>query len=390
MHMDVAIAAYLEISPGHYPEFDSLGMYRHVLACALSEWDIKPNKVDGILAPPAGIAVGSSPEFFTHGKLAEDLGIEPVVAETINAGGATYSIMVQRAAALIAAGFAEAVLCVGAGKFPDVGLGAGESMARIVTDPDFEFIYGPYIPAIYALAASQYLAEYGATHEDLAGVAVSARRWALRTRDAVMQSRGELTVSDVLESRPVAEPFHLLDCSYPCEGGGAVLVTSGSRARELTPQPAYVLGMGEVHTHSSISQAKSLVRTGAAQSGAAAFKRSRLGPSDIDVVELYDAFTINPLILLEDLGFCERGEAGEFVRSGATDPGGQLPMNTNGGLLSFGHTGDASGLSVLVEGTRQIMGTAGEAQVESAEAVLVHTYGGMMGEHATLILGRTR
>jgi acetyl-CoA acetyltransferase len=364
-------------------------MYRHVLACALSEWDVKPTEIDGLFAMPAGIAVGSTPEFFTHQKLAEDLGIEPVVAETINAGGATYSIMVQRAAAIISAGLAEAVLCVGAGKFPDVGSGAGASMARIVTDPDFEFIYGPFIPAIYALAASQYLTEYGRTHEDLASVAVSARRWALRSKDAVMKSRGELTVTDVLESRPIAAPFHLLDCSFPCEGGGAVLVTSGARARELTSQPAYVLGMGEVHTHSSISQARSLVHSGAAQSGAAAFKRSGLGPDDIDVAELYDAFTINPLILLEDLGFCDRGGAGEFVRSGATDPGGRLPMNTNGGLLSFGHTGDASGLSVLVEGTRQIMGTAGDAQVEGAETALVHTYGGMMGEHATLILGRT-
>jgi acetyl-CoA acetyltransferase len=145
--------------------------------------------------------------------------------------------------------------------------------------------------------------------------------------------------------------------------------------------------MGEVHCHSSISQAKSLLDTGGRRSGQDAFTQAGLTPGEVDVVELYDAFTINPLLLLEDLGFCEPGTAGKFVRSGATDPGGDLPMNTNGGLLSFGHTGDASGISVLIEGVRQVMGTAGDAQVPGVETALVHTYGGMMGEHATVVLG---
>lgn len=382
-----AVVATYEMPPGRYPELDSMSMYRHVLAGALADWSIRPADIDGIFAPPAGMAIGGPAEVFTHAKLAEDLGIEPLVADTVNAGGATYSVMLQRAAACIAAGLADVILCIGAGKFPKVGAGGSEGMARIVSEPDFEFIYGAFIPAIYALAASQYFAERGGTRDDLNAVAMSARRWALRTPMAVMHDRGELTADDIAASRLIAEPFRMLDCSYPCEGGGAFLVASAERARQLASRPAFVLGMGEIHCHSSISQARNLLDSGARRSGRDAFSQAGLTPADVDVVELYDAFTINPLLLLEAIGFSEPGTAGKFVRSGATDPGGDLPMNTNGGLLSFGHTGDASGISVLLEGVRQVMGTAGDAQVPGAQTALVHTYGGMMGEHATLLLG---
>jgi acetyl-CoA acetyltransferase len=207
--------------------------------------------------------------------------------------------------------------------------------------------------------------------------------------NAIMRRHGQLTVADVLASRPVVDPFHLLDCSYPCEGGGAVLVTTANRARRIARQPAWLLGFGERHTHCNISQAPELLHSGAQESGADAFQMAGLAPSEVDVVELYDAFTINPLVLLEDLGFSPRGKAAELVNSGAVDPGGSLPMNTYGGLLSYGHVGDASGMSVLVEGVRQVMGDAGDRQVPDVETAAVHTYGGMMASHATLLLGRT-
>ncbi|MCX2934253.1 thiolase family protein [Mycobacterium sp. CVI_P3] len=384
-----AIAKAYEIPPGRFPADDSLGMYRRILHGALEEWGLRPSDVDGVFAPPAGIALGGPSELFTHEKLCEELGINVRVGETISAGGATFSLMVQRAALLITDGYADAILCVGAGKFPDVGAGAAESMARIVSHPDFEFIYGAFIPAIYALAASQYMAETGASEYDLARVAVSARRWALRNPDAVMHCKGEISVDDVISSRPIASPFHLLDCSVPCEGGGAVLVTGVERARQLARQPAYILGFGEYHTHNCISQCRDLVRTGAGPASRQAFERAGITPAEIDMVQLYDAFSVNPLILLDDLGFTRRGQAAALVNSGATDPGGALPMNTNGGLLSFGHTGDASGMSVLVEGVRQVMGSAGAHQVDGIETTFVHTYGGMMAEHASLVLGRT-
>lgn len=385
----VAVALAHEVRPGRFPAEDGLGMYRRVLHEALRTWDIGPGDVDGLFTPPAGIAVSGPPELFTHESLGEELGLRPRVGETISAGGATFTMMLQRAALLIDAGHAESILCLGAGKFPDVGAGAAESMAKIVSHPDFEFIYGAYIPAIYALAASQYQAEYGVGGDAFARVAVSARRWALRNPDAMMHRRGEITVEDVLASRLIATPFHLLDCSFPCEGGAAFIVTTHERARALTGQPAYLLGMGEQHMHCHISQAESLIHSGARRSGARAYEQAGIAPSEIDTVQLYDAFSANPLMLLEDLAFCGRGTAPALVHSGATDPGGTLPLNTNGGLLSFGHTGDASGMSGLVEGVRQVMGAAGDRQVEPLETALVHSYGGMLAEHCTVILGRT-
>lgn len=383
----VAIAAVTELPPGRYPEQDSLGMYRLAVRAFLDEWKPSPDDIGGLMAPPAGITLGNA-ETLTHEKLHDELGLRPHYAETINTGGSTYSVMVQRAALAISAGLVDSVLCLGAGKFPAASAGGSESVAKNVSHPEFEFPYGPAIYAMYAFAATNHMAMYGTTAEQLARVAVSARTWAMQHPDALMAKKGAITIDDVLGSRPIASPFKMFDCSVPCEGGGAVLVSTEDIARKFTPSPAYVLGMGEYHTHGYISTAPDLTTMGSETSGALAYRMAGLEPQDIDVVELYDAFTINPIILLEDLKFCKKGEGGAFVQAGCTDPGGELPMNTYGGLLSYGHGGDASGLSLIVEGARQTMGLAGERQVPDAEHVLVHCYGGVMGEHATLILGR--
>jgi acetyl-CoA acetyltransferase len=319
--------------------------------------------------------------------LFHELGIKPKVAETVNVGGATYSVMLQRAAALIEAGYVESVLCLGAGKFPKVGDRGGEQMARMVSHPQFEFIYGAYIPALYAQAASAHMARYGTTEAQLARVAVSARKWALNNPQALMREHGAITVDDVMSSRPICSPFKLLDCSVPCEGGAAILVTSRAMARDITDQPASLLGYGERHGFGHVSQAEDLTTLGAKDSGRQAYEMAGVTAADIGHAQLYDAFSINPIILLEDLGFCPAGEGGSFLEAGYCDPGGKLPVNTYGGLLSFGHTGDASGMSMIVEGAVQMMGLAGERQLPG-ELTLVHSYGGMMCEHATLILGR--
>lgn len=389
MAHSVTIAKSFELIPGRYPSEDSYSIYCCVAKRAISEWGLRPQDVDGLFVPPSGLAVNTEIDVFTHERLAEDLGIYPRVSESVQAGGATYGVMIARAAACIRDGQAESILCVGAGKFPKVGAGGAEAMAKMVCHPEFEFPYGAYVPAIYALAASQYMAEYSATHADLAAVAVSARQWALRNPRAVTYSRGAITVDDVLASRPIATPFHLLDCSFPCEGGGAVLVTTAEMARALGAPRAELLGLGERHTHNAISQARSLLRSGAIDSAESAFARAGLGRDDIDMAQIYDAFSINPLLLLEDTGFCDRGEAAAFVRSGAIAPGGALPLNTNGGLLSFGHVGDGSGLSVIIEAVRQVTGTAGANQLDGIETAFVHTYGGMMAEHVSFILGRS-
>ena len=376
------------MQPGRYPQFDDMEMYRQVLLKLFREWNIGPGDIQGVMAAPAGMASGAAPEIFTHEKLYDELGLHPYFAETVNAGGATYSVMVQRAVLAIRSGLADSVLCIGAGKFPKVGAGGAEAMAKMISHPEFEFIYGTAIYAIYAQAATRHMAEFGTTKEHLAQAAVSTRKWALKHPDAFMRSKGEITIADVLNSRPIASPFNMLDCSVPCEGGAAVLVTSEEVAKRINPQPAYILGMGEYHTHGYISQAPNLTTMGAKVSGERAYKMAGLTPSDINVTEIYDAFTINPLMYLEDLGFCEKGQGGPFLMEGHTEPGGDLPLNTYGGLLSFGHTGDASGMSMIVEGALQTMGRAGGRQVENANITLVHSYGGMMAEHTTLILGR--
>lgn len=384
----MAIAAAHEIRPGRYPQYDKLAIQEVVVGEFLRAHRIPRDIVDGLLVTPAGMADGRNVDVFTHERLMDALGFSPRFSETINGGGSSYGLMVARAANAIAAGQADAVMCVGGGKFPAVGSGGGDAMAKLTSHPDFEYPYGAFIPAMYALVASRHMHERGTTREAMAQVAVTSRQWSLTHPDALMRDKGPISIDDVLRSRPIASPFNLLDCSVPCEGGGVVLVARADLARELTPQPAYVLGIGEFHDHGAVAHASDFCSMGAAACARAAFESSGLQPSDVDVAELYDAFSINPILLLEETGLVERGKGGAFYLDGRAGVGGDLPVNTYGGLLSFGHTGDASGMSMLVEGALQVMGRATGRQVD-ADIALVHAYGGMMADHCTLLLGRT-
>ncbi len=388
MRASPAVAAATEIRPGRYPDVDGFAMQELVVAAFLRQWALDPSMIDGLLISPAGMAVGTGANIFVHEWMTDSLGIHPRYALTVNGGGATYNLMAMRAATAISAGLADAVLCIGAGKFPKVGTGGGDAMAKMVSNPEFEYPYGSFIPAMYALAATRHMHTRGTKREGLAAVAVSQREWALRHPDAIMRDKGSITVDDVLGSRPIAEPFNLLDCSVPCEGGGAFLVARGEIAREIVDQPAYVLGFGEYHDHGAIAQSSDFATMGAGRAATPAFAMAELKTSDVNLAELYDAFTINPILLLEETGLAESGAGGRFFQDGRGGPGGDLPVNTYGGLLSFGHTGDASGISMLIEGALQTMGRAGDRQVET-DVTLVHTYGGMMADHATVLLGRT-
>jgi acetyl-CoA acetyltransferase len=384
---DPAIAAVTEIPPGRYPDFDELGLHLRVLDEFLDQWQVKPGEIDGVLAAPTGVLAEGGADISVHEKVADELGINPRYAQSMYAGGATYALMVARASAAIAAGEADAVLCISAGKFPKVGAAGGEKIARFASHPEFEFPYGVYIPVLYAMAATRYLAETGCTHDDLAAVSVSQREWSLRHPDAFMRSKGAITIADVAASRMVASPFHLLDCSVPLEGGAAVLVTGGEMARRIAGRPAYYLGHGEAHFEAAVSQRARFDTGGAEVSSARAYRAAGITPSEIDIAQLYDSFSSNPLMYAEECGLLGRGKAGEHYRSGAASPGGSLPINTYGGLMSFGHTGDASGMSMIVEAALQVMGRADERQVPRSSTALVHTHGGMLSEHATLLLG---
>ena len=199
--------------------------------------------------------------------------------------------------------------------------------------------------------------------------------------------RKPITVDDVIESPMISSPLHRLDCCLMTDGGGAVVVTSAERARDLRKPPVYVLGSGFCSTHLGISQMKDLTVTGAMDSGRRAFEFAGVGNGDIDVVEIYDSFTISVVIGLEDLGFCKKGEGGSFVSGGRLAPEGELPTNTSGGGLSYTHPG-ALGIFLIIEAVRQLRGECAERQVAGAELALVHGIGGWLSSHATLILGR--
>jgi acetyl-CoA acetyltransferase len=195
-----------------------------------------------------------------------------------------------------------------------------------------------------------------------------------------------LTVEDVLRARMVSTPLTVRDCCLVTDGGGALVVTSAARARSLKARPAYVLGVGEDLGHYSISSLPDLTVTGAVRSGAAAYAMAGLEPDDIDVVQVYDAFTITTLLFLEDLGFCPKGEGGRFVADGAIAPGGRLPVNTNGGGLSYCHPG-MYGVFVMIEAVRQLRGEAGRRQVDGCETAIAHGNGGTLSAQSTVILG---
>src|SRR4029077_19880005 len=233
-------------------------------------------------------------------------------------------------------------------------------------------------------SASRHMHEFGTTREQLAAVAVAARDWALL--NPVAWEKKPLTAAEVLSARMISYPFTVRDCCLVTDGGGAVIMTSAERARSLKQPPVYVLGCGQAITHASISSMPDLTVTGALQSGRAAYAMAGLGPEDIDVVELYDAFTINTILFLEDLGFCPKGEGGRFVEGGRIAPGGVLPVNTNGGGLSYCHPG-MYGLFLLIEAVRQLRGECGGRQVEGAKTAIAHGNGGVLSSQSSIILG---
>jgi acetyl-CoA acetyltransferase len=328
-------------------------------------------------------------------ELAEYLGVSPRWTDSANTGGSSFEIHVEHAANAIAAGQAEVVVISyaqtpkstfkrGGGRFLGGAPSAGgdlDAAPRV----EWEIPYGLHLPVgAYALAASRHMAQYGTTPEQLAEIAVSTRQWAVKNPRASL--RDPITIDDVLASPMTTSPLHKLDCCLVTDGAGAVVLTSAERARDLRQPPAYVLGTGTAHTHSMISQMPDLTVTAGAVSGRQAFAMAGLAPSDVDVAQLYDSFTITVLLALEDLGFCPKGEGGRFVEGGTLAPGGALPAQTSGGGLAFTHPG-MFGMFLLVEAVRQLQGACGDRQVDGAEVAIAHGTGGVLSATGTVIVG---
>ncbi|GHO87466.1 acetyl-CoA acetyltransferase [Dictyobacter formicarum] len=318
--------------------------------------------------------------------LAEYLGIQPEYTDSTNIGGSSFETHIGHALAGIEAGlFDVALITYGSTQRSDRS--RQRSPASFKLTEQFEPLFGLPTPVgAYALAAMRHMHEYGTTSEQLAEVAVATRKWATMNEKAMM--REPISIADVLNSRWVAEPLHLLDCCLVTDGGGAVVVASADRARSTRKPPVWILGHGESHTHNTIANMPDLATHQAAiASGKAAFARAGMTPNDIDVAEIYDSFTITVLLTLEALGFCGPGEGGAFVSGQRTAPGGPFPMNTNGGGLSYCHPG-MYGIFLLIEAARQLRGECGSRQVEGARVALAHGTGGVLSSAATVILGK--
>jgi acetyl-CoA acetyltransferase len=314
-------------------------------------------------------------------SLVEYLGLPNAYTDSTIVGGSSFEIHVAHAHAALEAGLCNtAVVAYGSTQRT-----VGRRQASVREYNPYETPFRPFLPAsAYAMAASRHMFEFGTTREQLAEVAVAAREWALLNPAA--WEKQPLTIADVLNARPISDPFTVRDCCLVTDGGGAIVMTRIDRARDLAKRPVPVLGWGQTITHASITSMPDLTHTGAIQSGAAAYAMAGMMPSDIDVLALYDAFTINTILFLEDLGFCPKGEGGRFVQDGRIGPTGDLAVNTNGGGLSYCHPG-MYGLFLLIEAVRQLRGECGARQVAAAETAIVHGNGGVLSAQATVILG---
>ena len=364
---------------GIVPHKSSLQHHAEAAKNALDDAGIALSEVDGVFTAGAGFGASM--------QVAEHLGIQPTYTDSTSVGGSSFVIHVEHAAAAIATGLIDVALIThGQAGHSDgrrgLGRGAGDPWYPAA---QFESPYhvGP-APTAYSLAANRHMHQYGTTSEQLAEIAVATRKWAMLNPKAMM--RDPLTIDDVLSSRWISYPLHLLDCCLVTDAGGAVVVTSAERAKDCKKKPVWVLGSGEATTHQTIANMPDLTTTPAAISGPRAMEMAGVTHDDIDVVEVYDSFTYTALVTLEALGFCKPGEGGDFVSNQRTAPGGDFPLNTNGGGLSYTHPG-MYGMFLLIEAVRQLRGECGERQVKDAKLALVNGTGGTLSSTGTLVLG---
>lgn len=381
----VAIVGVGESDIGRVPSMTGLGLNAQAAKRALDDAGLQVCDIDGLLTAYSF----TEPYFMLGSVLCEYLGIKPHYNASMVVGGASPAVMLKHAAEAIAAGQAETILvCAGENRATGASRDSTLSSLLAVGHPYFEQPYGGSIPGYYAMIAKRHMHKYGTTREQLSAVAVQTRQHALLHPNAHMKKA--ITLEEVTNAKPIADPLGMLDCCLISDAGGAFIVTTPERAKDLPSKPVYLQGIGEYHTHEHLMCAPSLTEFGAAESGRIAYQMAGLGPQDIDVAQLYDCFTVVPLIEFEELGFCKPGEAGPMFAEGYTRIGGQLPVNTHGGMLSHAHAGAAGGLFGIVEAVRQLRGGLGARQVEGAEVALVHNEGGILSSHCTMILANQK
>lgn len=379
----VAIVGAADTAVGKLPDMNAQELCADAIQRVLADAGLRKEDVDGLITCNSM----SMPMMYHAEAMAEYLQIFPRYCMAAGAGGGTTFSIIHHAASAIATGMAEVVVVAMADSLRS-GLTRQQAMLMQSSTghPQYEQPWGLTVPAYYALAGQAHMAEFGTRPEHYAEVAVACRAHAALNPAA--QKREPITVEDVLNSRMIADPLHLLDCSLVSDGGSAIVLTSAERAKDFPHRPVYLLGAGEGHSHEHISQAHDLTTSAAREAGQRAYAMAGLSPSDMDFAQLYDCFTPTVLIELEDLGFCPKGEGGHFIVDQGIGPGGKLPVNTHGGLLSHSHPGNPGSMFALTEAVWQLRHDAGERQVPGAELGLVHAQGGILSSHCTLILGR--
>lgn len=382
-----AIVGIGEVPTGRYPERSAI--YHGVVSArqAIRDAGLSKDDIDFVMPTGAVYNAAFNNELVTC-RLVEELGLTSVKTnELVFAGGASGSCMVKTAASLVVAGLAKCVLCVHTEK-----LGTGLPSSQGVIDlfstagisQEWETPFGQHYSTIAGLVSTRYKYETGTTDEQLASVCVSNRRWAELNPNAFF--RQPLTIEEVLSSKMLSTPLRAKQSNMLFDGGSAFIVTSAERARDLRNRPVYILGESSRVTHFVFSQEPDITRFGWATAAREAFAEAGLTPYDIDVAEIYDSYPIFELIAFEELGFAKRGQGGAMFLRGNTAPGGTIPVTTNGGMLSQGHTGAGGGVALVVEAARQLMGKAGDRQVKGARfAVETGTGGTYMDSHVTIM-----
>lgn len=379
----IVVAGVGETEQGKIPDKSSFHFLSEASKLAINDAGIKKSDVDGLVT-----AFSLVEHTFMHcTTFADYFGLNPSFFSSVAIGGSTAIWMVAEAAMAIASGQAEVVLCVrGDNTLSGISSSGMLALIREMCHAEFEFPYGLTTPGGYALAAQRYLHDFNAKREGLASVAVTMRKHAGLKENAM--NKEPLTVEDVMNSRVIAEPLTKYDCSIISDGGAAFIITTEDKAKELGIEHSlsYLWGMGQGYSHQYLTTLNDLnqIYTAVEDSGQKAFQTAGVGPKDVDLAYLYDCFTITVLLELEGLGFVPKGEGGEFALEGRMELGKDLPVNTNGGLLSQAHLG---GMHHVVEAALQLRGDAGARQTD-AEVALLHGNGGIVSAHSTVILGK--
>jgi acetyl-CoA acetyltransferase len=377
-HNTVAVVGAAETTKlGVIPDMSQIQLHADAALNAMADCGLKPKDIDGVAT------AGETPV-----QIAHYLGITPTWVDGTAVGGCSFMIHVRHAAAAIEAGLAKTILVThGESGRSRVG-NPPRSVPPSSLNGQFEQPFGPMgPPSLFPIPVLRYMKTYGVTHEQIAMVSVVQREWAAKNPRATF--RDPITVEDVLGSRMIAYPFRLLQCCLVTDGGGALILTSAERAKDFPTKPVYILGTGESVETPMVSQMESFTSSRAfSVAGPTAFREAGITHKDVDHLMIYDAFAHLPLFGLEDLGFVPRGEAGRFIAERNTAPGSKLPLNTNGGGLSYMHSG-MYGMYALQESVRQMRGVA-PAQIPGAKVSVCHGVGGMFAASGTIIFSNQK